>query len=133
MWEFAADGTQVRITRIAVADRISVVPPPWDPNNAPEGLSIDSARSTSGADQLEVTFTGAPERGDQPCGADYTAEAVESNHAIVVIVIPHRNPAPAFCSAVGAFRTAVVNLASPLGDRAVLEVKEGLPVPVLKA
>lgn len=132
IWEFSVQGTNVKVTRVAVADRISVVPPPWDPNNAPEGISIDSARGKADARQLTVSFVGAPAGGDQPCGADYTAEAVESELAVVVIVIEHRNPAAGACRLVGAERTAVVDLASPLGDRAVLEVKEGLPVPVLE-
>jgi hypothetical protein len=48
----------------------------------------------------------------------------------VVIVIPHEHPTFGACSSVGARRSATVVLANPLGDRAVLEVKEGLPVPV---
>jgi hypothetical protein len=78
-----------------------------------------------------VSFVGSPGPASQPCGADYTAEAVESDLAVVVIVTEHRNPGLATCTAVGARRTAAVELASPLGDRAVLEVREGLPVPVL--
>lgn len=132
IWEFSVQGTNVKVTRVAVADRISVVPPPWDPNNAPEGISIDSARGKADAGQLTVSFVGAPAGGDQPCGADYTAEAVESELAVVVIVVEHRNPTVGACTAIGAERTALVDLASPLHDRAVLEVKEGLPVPVLE-
>jgi hypothetical protein len=95
-------------------------------------LSSPSAASAHGkadARQITVSFGGAPATGDQPCGSDHTAEAIES--AIDVIVIERRNPTPAMCS-LGARRTAPVDLASPLGDRAVLEVKEGLPVPVLE-
>ncbi len=130
IWEFAILGTTVRVTRVAVAHHVSVVPPPWDPNDAPEGISIDSARGDADAVRLTVSFVGAPNEGDQQCGADYTAEAVESPLAVVVIVVEHQNPTVGACSAVGAPRTAVVDLASRLGDRAVLEVKEGLPVPL---
>jgi hypothetical protein len=119
------------VTRVAVADRISVVPPPWDPNNPPEGIWISSARGDADASQLTVAFTGSPGGRAQPCGADYTAEAVESDLAIVVIVTEHRNPTIGACTAVGAERTAVVDLAAPLGDRTVLEVERGLPVPLL--
>lgn len=132
VWEFTVKGTRVKVTRVAVADRVSVVPLPWDPNNAPDGISIESARGTADARQITVTFVGAPGRGDEPCGSDYTAEAVESDLAIVVIVVEHRNPTPGACSLVGAMRTAVVDLASPLGDRTVLEIKQGLPVAVLQ-
>lgn len=134
-WEFSLQGTGVRITRIAIAagSSVSVSPPPWDPNDSPVGLSIDSASGAGGGRQLTVTFVGAPGPGSEPCGADYTAEAVESKTAVVVIVIEHRNSYAGGCRLVGAARTATVQLASPLGDRAVLEVKQGLPVPVTLA
>lgn len=130
-WEFSLQGTSVRITRVAVSARanISVTPPPWNPDDPPVGLSIDSASGTVGARQLLVTFVGARGPGSQPCGADYDAEAVESETAVVVIIIEHNNPAPVACEAIGASRTATVQLAAPLGDRAVLEVQQGLPVP----
>ena len=134
-WEFSLQRTAVRITRVAISARanISVTPPSWDPNDSPVGLSIDSASGTVGGRQLTVTFGGAPQPGSQPCGADYTAEAVESQTGVVVIVIEHRNSFDGACTLVGATRTATVQLAAPLGDRAVLEVKEGLPVPVTLA
>jgi len=131
VWEFSVKGTPAKVTRVAVANPITVVPPPWDPNDAPAGLAIQSARGKADARELTVSFIGAPGGAGQPCGADYTAEAVESDLAVVVIVIEHRNPIPAACTAVGADRAAVVTLASPLGDRAVLEVQQGLPVQVL--
>jgi hypothetical protein len=131
VWEFTLAGTAVRVTRVAVADPVVVVPPAWDPNNTPIGLSIDSASGTIGGRQLTVTFVGAPEPADQPCGADYTAEAVESSTAVVVIVTAHENGRPAACLLVGATRTAEVQLSAPLGDRTVLEVTEGRPVAAL--
>ncbi len=131
IWEFSVLGSNVKVTRLAVANPITVVPPPWDPNDAPEGISISSARGGADAVQLTVSFVGAPAARDQPCGADYSAEAVESRLAVVVIVLEDGNPAVGACSAVGAPRTALVHLASPLGERAVLEVKEGLPVQLL--
>ena len=133
IWEFTLKGTAVRVTRVAIADRVAVVPPPWDPNNAPVGISIDSATGTVGGQHLTVGFTGAPGAGDQGCGADYTAEAVESPTAVVVIVTEHRHSSffGESCTAVGAFRTAEVALSAPLGDRAVLEVQQGRAVAVL--
>lgn len=132
IWAFSVVGTAVQITRVAVApaQSVTVSPPPWDPNNPPVGLSIESAVGSATSRELTVTFTGAPGPASESCGADYTAEAVESTLAVVVIVIEHRNPLPVACSAVGAERTATVQLAAPLGDRAVLEVTQGLPVPV---
>jgi hypothetical protein len=129
-WEFTVQGTAVRVTRVAIAARITVVPPPWNPDDAPVGISIESATGTVGGRTLTVGFTGAPDTGDKPCGEDYTAEAVESPTAVVVIVTAHPHGFGETCSLVGAPRTAVVELAAPLGDRALLEVKEGLPVSV---
>lgn len=132
-WEFTLKGSKVIVTRIAVAanDGVMLRPPVWDPNDPPTGLSVESATGTIDGRQLTVAFIGAPDTADKPCGEDYTAEAVESNTAVVVIVTRHRNGFVGGCSAVGASRTTTVELAEPLGERAVLEVKEGLPVPVI--
>jgi hypothetical protein len=78
--------------------------------------------------EVTVTFVGAPSSGDQPCGEDYTAEAVESDLAVVVIVVRHPHLTLGACSAVGATRTAVAKLVAPLGDRAVLQVYDGTPI-----
>jgi hypothetical protein len=132
-WEFTLKGTKVVATRIAVAadDGIVVSPPPWDPNDSPAGMRIESATGTVGGRQLTVAFIGAPDGADKPCGADYSAEAVESDTAVVIIVIPHPNGAKVACRLPGAERTAIAELAQPLGERAVLEVTQGLPVPVV--
>jgi hypothetical protein len=127
-WAFTVAGTAVQVTRVAVAARVNLIVPPWDTNNSRVGLSIDSATGTVGALTLTVNFIGAPEPASQPCGADYTAEAVESPTAVVVILHEHPNPVGASCRAVGAPRSAIVQLAAALGDRAVLEVREGRPV-----
>jgi len=132
VWEFTVQGTAVKVARVAVAHPITVVPPHWDQVDPPVGLAIDSASGTVGGRELTVAFVGAPLPGDQPCGEDYTAEAVESALAVVVIVTRHPHAALGACSAVGARRTASVELAAPLGERAVLEVQQGLPVPVVQ-
>jgi hypothetical protein len=132
-WEFVLAGTRVVVTRIAVAapDQITVTPPPWDSNDPPVGVSIESATGTVGGRQLTVAFTGPQQGADKPCGSDYTTEAVESSTAIVVIVIEHANlPMGAACDLVGYRREATVELAAPLADRTVLEVRQGLPVPI---
>jgi hypothetical protein len=132
-WEFVLTGTSVVVTQIAVAapDRITVTPPPWDSNDPPVGVSIESASGTVGGRQLTVALTGPQEGADKPCGSDYTTEAVESSTAIVVIVTEHANlPVGGACDLVGYRREAPVALAAPLGDRTLLEVRQGLPVPV---
>ena len=97
-------------------------------------MAIDSASGTVGGNRLTVAFVGAPDPGNMPCGEDYTAEAVESDLAVVVIVTRHPHAALfEACSAVGARRTATATLAAPLGDRAVLDLQQGTPVPVVLA
>jgi hypothetical protein len=128
-WEFSVHGTAVLVTRVAIDAGVTVVPPSLDPN-APYSISIESATVSVGGRQLTVTFTGSPGPASEPCGADYTAEAVESSIAVVVIVTEHPHGGFEACTDVGAERTAVVELSAPLGGRAVLEVREGQPVAV---
>jgi hypothetical protein len=130
-WRFSVRGTRVIVTRVAIAWPIVIEPPPWDPNDPPVGIGIDGAVGLPGDQRLVVSFIGSPGEGDEPCGADYTTEAVESDLAIVVIVTEHPNDVGGACRLVGAIRTATVELAKPLGRRAVLEVKEGRPVQVM--
>lgn len=132
IWEYTLRGSAVRITQLAVADPgvVRVTPPAWDPYDPPSGTSIEFATTSPGRRQLTVTFTGAPGPRLRACGADYTAAAVESPNAVVVIVHEHRNPGEEACLAIGARRTATVTLARPLGERAVLEVTQGHPVPL---
>ncbi|MEU5722702.1 hypothetical protein ABZ783_12865 [Micromonospora sp. NPDC047738] len=131
-WEYTLDGTAVRLTRPAVAasSAVQVAPPPWDPDKPTGGLQIETATTATTSRELAVTFTGAPDPRTKPCGADYSAEAVESDQAVVVIVIEHRHASAESCGDVGARRSATVELARPLGERAVLEVQQGLPVSV---
>ena len=132
VWEFTVQGTAVKVTRVAIADPVFVAPGQADPQL---GLAIDSASGTVGGTELTVAFVGAPDPGNMPCGEDYTAEAVESDLAVVVIVTRHPHVAlfGQGCSAVGARRTASATLAAPLGDRVVLDLQQGTPVPVIVA
>jgi len=132
IWEFSVQGSAVKVTRVAIASA-PVVPTPGegDPLLSPP---VDSASGTVGGKQVTVAFVGAPNPGDQPCGEDYTAEAVESDLAVVVIVTRHPNVAPAqACPAVGARRTSTAILATPLRDRVVLDLRQGTPIPVVLA
>ena len=132
VWVFTIAGSSVRVTRVAVDESITVVPPPWNADDPPEGISIDAAIGTKASEELEVVFTGAVERRGEPCGADYIAEAVESELAVVVVVTELRTAGGSgACDLVGRTRTADVALESPLGNRAVLEVRQGLPVPIV--
>lgn len=138
LWQFEfvpEDEPRTPITHVAVADR--VIPPPlpdWNPYGGnPVGDRIDAIYGSPTDTRLTAVFVGAPLRGDSWCGADYTGEAVESDLAVVVVIHGERRhrpagPSPGACLGLGATRTAVVNLASPLGSRTVLEVQFGQPV-----
>ena len=130
-WVFSIEGTVVKVTRIAVDQSVTVDPPPWNANDPPAGISIESATGKAESRKLTVLFTGAVDAADKPCGVDYSAEAVESDVAVVVIVHEHPNPAPGACDLVGRTRTAIATLDTALGMRAVLEVRQGLPVSVV--
>ena len=130
-WVFSIEGTAVKVTRIAVDQSVTVDPPPWNANDPPAGISIESATGKPDSRKLTVLFTGAVKAADQPCGVDYSAEAVESDLAVVVIVHEHQNSTPGACDLVGRTRTAIATLDTALGTRAVLEVRQGLPVSVV--
>lgn len=131
LWVFTIEGTDVRVTRVAVDPSVTVVPPPFNADHPPDGVSIDQATGTPGGRKLTVSFSGAAKDGSVACGADYTAEAVESDLAVVIIVIERPNPTATACRPAAKTRTASVTLKEPLGARAVLEVRQGLPVPVV--
>jgi hypothetical protein len=131
-WEFTLEGTAVKVTRVAIANPVVVAP---DEGGWELGLAIDSASGAVDGNEVTVAFVGAPNPGNMACGEDYTAEAVESELAVVVIVTRHPHVAPLgeACSAVGARRTATATLAAPLGDRVVLDLQQGTPVPLVLA
>ena len=79
---------------------------------------------------MVVTFTGARNPATEPCGIDYSAEAVESAKAIVIIILQQRHAYGEECTLEGADRTAVINFDRPLANRAVLNLQQSEPVPV---
>jgi hypothetical protein len=131
-WEFSLKDTDVKLDQIAVGGRIA--PPPVADHVAQ--TSVGPAAQSATVDASGMTFTvtvvGAQDAADKPCGADYTAEAVESDNAIVVIVYEHRNTAPVACSLVGYPRTAQVTLAKPLVNRTLIDL-QAQPISVTAA
>ncbi len=132
LWQFEwAPGEEPidPITYVAVKDLIVVSPLEM---GEVRGMRIDQAYGNAASSDVTVEFVGSPYGGDNPCGADYTAEAVESDLAIVVIV--HESHAaglvPQACSAVGARRTATVHLSAALSGRVLLDIQDGTPVPM---
>jgi hypothetical protein len=133
-WEFSLKDTPVRMDRVAVL--VAPAAPAAIAVDIPSGaFRIDRATIDTSNLQLTVTFTGAPDSGDRPCGADYDAEAVESSVAIVVVVHAHEHVSllPVACSAVGAWRTATAGLAKPLGTRVLLDIISAEPIQVTSA
>ncbi len=126
MWVYSIRDSAVRITRVAVDAGVTVDPPEWDAEDPPEGVSIDLALGEPGSKDLEVQFVGA----DESCAIEYDVEAVESELAVVVIVEARPGPDASGCRLVGRLLTAQLTLDAKLGKRAVLEVRQGLPVPV---
>jgi hypothetical protein len=139
-WEFSLKDTDVKLDQVAAAGELTAppVPTPTDQATGQQvaqpwvGPRVSSATVDASGLTLTVTVEGAPDPGDKPCGADYTAEAVESDTGIVVIVYEHRNTLPAACSAVGAFRTVQVTLAKPLGTRTLIDL-QAQPISVTAA
>jgi len=131
-WVFSVAASRVRVVHPAVAPTagVDVLPRPL-PGGI--GLSVESFTASPDGRTLTVTFVGAPRPASEPCGADYTATAVESSHAVVVVVDEHVAPGDQACSSIGARRTATAPLTAPLAGRAVLEVRQGMPVPVTRS
>src|ERR1035437_3487357 len=129
-WEFSLKDTEVKLDQVAVESQLAApaVPAPSEQATGQAaqpwvGPPVQSATVDASGMALTVTVIGAPDTGDKPCGADYTAEAIESGTAVAVIVYEHRNPLPGACSAVGALRTAQVPLANPLGNRPLIDLQ----------
>lgn len=76
---------------------------------------------------LTAEFVGAQITG--PCGADYTARAIESEHAALLVIERHPHERGRICPMVGYGRQATVRLSRPLNGRVVLEATRGMPVP----
>src|ERR1035437_6947709 len=104
-WEFSLKDTDVKLDQVAVGGQFTAPPVPT-PNDQASGQQmvqpwvgppVQSATVDASGMTLTVTVIGAPGGGDKPCGADYTAEAIESDTAVVVIVYEHRNTQPVAC------------------------------------
>ena len=132
-WEFSLKDTNVKLDQVAVGTDFTAPPVPTPSGEATGqqeaqpwvGPPVQSATVDASGMTLTVTVVGAPDPGDKPCGADYTAEAVESDSGVVVIVYEHRSPStvPVACTLVGAARTVPVTLAKPLGSRTLIDLQ----------
>ena len=126
-WEFSLKDTDVKLVHAAVGGPFVRPPEPTPDDQATPplwtGLSVEAATLAPDGVTLTVGFGGAQGHGDKACGVDYTAEAVESDNAVVVIVYDHPNTTPVNCAGVGAWRTAQVTLARPFGSRTLIDLQ----------
>ncbi|RZU53118.1 hypothetical protein EV385_5003 [Krasilnikovia cinnamomea] len=134
-WEYTLKDTALRVRYPAVggSDVVTVTAPPWDPDASLAGETIDAATTTAlTSKRLTVSFVGPHDPASEPCGADYHAEAIESSNAVVVLVVVERrhNDGNETCTMIGFTRTETVSLAQPLGERVVLDARQGAPVSV---
>jgi hypothetical protein len=74
---------------------------------------------------LTVTFIGGQ------C-SEYRTETVESETAIVVLIHDRPRTPGVMCPMLGYAMRATATLTRPLGERTVLEVREGTPVPTVR-
>ncbi|MEV7623461.1 hypothetical protein [Actinoplanes sp. NPDC089786] len=113
-------------------------PPTWDAwVEAPDGVSVDAVAGTPASNRLTLRFIGANGPATEPCGADYTATAVESATAVALVVVEDRGGVPSsprseygddlveICTLAGFPRSGTVTLTRPLGHRAVLDTQSG--------
>jgi hypothetical protein len=132
VWEFTLEGTQVRVTAVALKGPPAVAVPIVDPGF----YLIEAMQATVRADgrTMIVHFAAGPGPGQSACVYAYDGEAVESTLAVVLLL--HEHPCwwgnlPLPRTAAAYFRTAEARLATPLAGRAVLEARFGQPVKVV--
>jgi hypothetical protein len=92
--------------------------------NADMSKASATSGSTLSADGLTLTFGFAGAVATGPCGSDYRGVVAESRTAVAVALqeTPHSAPnAKVGCGAIAQIRHVDVSLASPLGDRVVLD------------
>ncbi len=128
-WEFSLENTPVKLDQIAVGESLT---PPQAPTVNPDatappptawiGPRVESATVDGTGLILTANVVGAGGSADKPCGTDYSAEAFESDNAVVVVVYEHRNATPAACTLEGHSRTAAATLTKPLGSRTVIDL-----------
>jgi hypothetical protein len=133
-WRLSLQSSAFVVLRPAVTAQPNVtLPAPTNVENLP-ALYADSGELDADGRTLTAAFTGSPRRQDEECGADYTGRAIQSPHAVVVLLTehPHVGGTAKGCDSAGARRTATVRLDQPMGDRALLGGLYGDAVPVIR-
>jgi hypothetical protein len=122
VWQFTfAPGEEPidPISFVAVRDRVG--PHDW-PGQGGHAPFMEAAYGTSADTGLTIAFIGGA------CDTSHSITAVESAQAIVPIITTAAQPGA--CTAQGVLYGLTVELASPLGNRVVLDPDSGYPIPV---
>ena len=133
-WELTFADIPVRalVPAVAPGDALVVPEASWDPYNTPAGLPMQKVTSTSDGRTLTISFTGARDGADKPCGADYWAESASSEHAIVVMLHTRARVGGGGCNDIGYPRQVTLDLPQPFLGRMVLAGQLGRPVVVTR-
>ncbi|WP_328996005.1 hypothetical protein OG394_15240 [Kribbella sp. NBC_01245] len=127
-WRFSLRDTEVELVRSAIPPP-TVTPLPQKPSQSHVWYRLDAAKVGADGRTVTVEFSGAVGPRSQPCGADYTAQAVESGEAVVIIVVADVHRGDGACPTVAKQRTVTVDLPKPLAGRVIVQLAEGVPVP----
>jgi len=136
VWEFVLsdeDRALSPLNQPAVRDRIFLPNPPLGCDYYCRSSSY--AVGEPGSSELLVVFYGAYSDGGQPCGADYDIAVMESEIAVVPIIVTTRftqPPPDTYCGEFGRTRELSVHLGSELGERTVLDFDSGWPLMVTR-
>lgn len=126
VWSFGVRGSTVRVTRVAIP-QVAIESEDESRSAAAPGVNGVSMQPDG---TVLALFSGRHGNADQRCGADYTAHAIESADAVVMVLHEHLNREPGDCPHGALERAVQVELAAPLDGRAVISLGFGLPVPL---
>jgi hypothetical protein len=122
VWQFSfAPGEEPidPISYVAVRDRVG--PHDW-PDWGDHAPFTEAVYATAADTRLTISFIGGA------CDTSHSIALVESAQAIVPIITTVTAPGP--CTAQGVLYGLAVQLESPVGNRVVLDIDSGYPVPL---
>ncbi|HEY7440078.1 MAG TPA: hypothetical protein VIC35_11860 [Acidimicrobiia bacterium] len=123
-WLFSFEGVPNPAAVIAVGA------PPRFPSPPEAYFSTMGARVAADGRSATITFVGA-RAGKGPCTADYSVDQLASNTAVAITIRQTRQGrGPGPCLAIGYPRHERVELASPLGNRVLVDAKTKGPIAI---
>ena len=123
-WIFTVDDLRAPVARVAVASSATaadVLRRPIEMIAEPQAFFHSVESYTAQGQGLTLDFVGGQ------CDASRTGQVYETADTVVLGVAIATSGE--FCDAIGILSTVDVHLAEPVGDRVVLAVSSGLPVP----